>query len=257
MLGHEIGLAHQLLPAEFVAVVDIGEQILDIERPPDIVDILFVYRDTRKTRPDDRLLDGLVIVRHRERRNVHAGFHDLLHLGIHEVDDPRQHHMLLGARTLGHIHGVGQFVERNLALVRRLFADAAARAHQDVGERIENPPQHPERPCRELRETHRHGLCQYFGQYLAEQQQQESHQYGLEQELETQERKNRVDDTRHEDDDADIHQVVDHQNRRQQHVDIRQQVQHRLRRSGRARLQAADILMRQGEKRSFSPRYER
>ena len=60
-----------------------------------------------------------------------------------------------------------------------------------------------------------------------------------------------------EDDDADIHQVVDHQNRRQQHVDIRQQVQHRLRRSGRARLQAADILMRQGEKRSFSPRYER
>lgn len=97
--------------------------------------------------------------------------------------------MLLGARTLGHIHGVGQFVERNLALVRRLFADAAARAHQDVGERIENPPQHPERPCRELRETHRHGLRQYFGQYLAEQQQQESHQYGLEQELETQERK--------------------------------------------------------------------
>ena len=63
--------------------------------------------------------------------------------------------------------------------------------------------------------------------------------------------------SRHEDDDADIHQVVDHQNRRQQHVDIRQQVQHRLRRSGRARLQAADILMRQGEKRSFSPRYER
>ena len=87
--------------------------------------------------------------------------------------------MLLGARTLGHIHGVGQFVERNLALVRRLFADAAARAHQDVGERIENPPQHPERPCRELRETHRHGLRQYFGQYLAEQQQQEiSHDRG-------------------------------------------------------------------------------
>lgn len=31
VFGHEIGFSQQLLPAEFVAVVDVGQQILDVE----------------------------------------------------------------------------------------------------------------------------------------------------------------------------------------------------------------------------------
>ena len=43
---------------------------------------------------------------------------------------------------------------------------------------------------------------------LAEEQQQEGHQHGLEQELETQEGEQRVDDARREDDDADETKVT-------------------------------------------------
>ena len=63
---------------------------------------------------------------------------------------------------------------------------------------------------------------------IAKEQQQEGHQYGLEEEFEPQEGENRIDDARREDDDADIHQIVYHENRRQQ------QAEHRLGRRRRA-----------------------
>ena len=245
VFGHEIGLAHQLLPAELAAVVDVGQQVLDIKRSLDVVYVVLVDRDARKSRLDNGLLDRLVIVGYVEHRDVHAGLHDLLHLGIDEIDDSRQHHMLLRTRTLGHVHRVGQLVERNLALVRSLLADAAARPHQRIGDRIENPPQHREGPRGELREAHGNGLRQHLGQYLAEEQQQKGHQYGLEEEFEPQEGENRIYDARREDDDADIHQIVHHENCRQQQVHVRQQAEHRLGRRRRAFAQAAYIVVRQ------------
>ena len=257
VLGDEIGFADQLLPREIAAVVDVGQQVLDVERPADIVHILLVDRDAREARFDDRPLDRLVIGRHGERRDVHTGFHNLLHFGIDEVDDARKHHVLLGAGTLRHVDGVGQFVERNLALVRGLFTDAAARADQRIGERIENPPQHQQRTGHHRGEAQGNRLRQHFGQYLAEKQQQESHQHGLEQELEPQESEDRVDDPGREDDDADIHQIVDHQDRGQQQVDVRQQPQHGGGRCASAALQMTYIIVREGEKRSLGPRNER
>ncbi len=183
-------------------------------------------RNAREARFDDRALDRFVVVLDIEGRHVHAGLHDLLHLGIDEADDARKHHVLLAAGTLRHVHGIGQFVERNFAPVRRFLADAAAGMDQRIRQRVENPPQRQQRPRHGRGEPHGNGLRQDLGQDLAEEQQQEGHQHGLEQELETQEGEQRVDDARREDDDADIHQVVHHQNRRQQHVHVRQQAQH-------------------------------
>ena len=59
------------------------------------------------------------------------------------------------------------------------------------------------------------GLSRRLPPMPTEEQQQEGHQHGLEQEFETQEREKRVDDIGRENDDADIHQIVDHQDRGQ------------------------------------------
>ena len=168
VLGHEVGLADELLPVELVAVVDIGQQILDIERAADVVDVLLEDGDARKARCDDGLLDLFVGIGEVERRDVDAGLHDLLDLGIDEVDDAREHDVLLGIGRLGHVDGIGQVVERNLALMGGLLADAAAGAHEDERQRVENPAQHRKRARDELRETRGQRLRQHLGQHLAE-----------------------------------------------------------------------------------------
>ena len=113
---------------------------------------------------------------------------------------------------------------------------------QDVGERIEDPAQHEQRPRDQRGEAHRHGLRQHLGQHLAEEQQQERHQHGLEEELEIPEDEERVDDPGREDRDADVHQVVYHEDRGQQQVHVRQQAQHGVGRGGAALLEAAHIV---------------
>ncbi len=257
MLRHEIGLADQLLPSELVAVVDVGQQILDIKRTPDVVDILLEDRNARKSRRDDRPLDFLVIVGQLDGCDVHAGLHDLLHLGVDEIHDPRQHHMLLRVARMGHVDGIGQIVERNFALVRGFLADAAARMHQDVGKRIEHPPQHRQRLSHELGELYRRSLRQHLRQHFAEEQQEERNNDRLEKELQVREREKGIDDAGHEYGNADVDQIIDDQNRGQQKINIAQQFQDSGGRSARPLLESLHVVVRKREKRSLGTRHER
>ena len=185
----------------------------------------------------------VVICRSVECRHVHTGLHDLLHLGIDEIDDARQHHMLLRARALRHVYGIGQLVERYFALVHGLLADAAGGVDQQVGERVEDPAQDQQRLCHHRSETHRHGLSEHLRKDLAEEQKQEGHQHGLEEEFETEEREDRIDDVGREDDDADVHEVVDDQNGSQQQIHVPQQAQHGGGRSAPSALEPIDIVV--------------
>lgn len=253
MFGDEVGLADEALPGKVVAVVDVGEQVLDVERAADVVHLVLVDRDAREARLDDDPLDVLVALRNLDGRDVDARLHDFLHLGIGEVDDAREHLVLLGRGALRHVDGIGQLVQRELAAVGRLLADAAARADQNVGERVENPAQHQQRTRREAGEAHRHRLSEDLGENLAEEQQQEGHQHALEEELEAQEGEGGVDDVRRQDDDADVDQVVDHQNRGQQQFDVAQQFEHPFARSRAALADAAHVVVREREKEVSAP----
>ena len=73
VFGHEIGFSQQLLPAEFVAVVDVGQQILDVEDSLDIVQILVADRNAREARSDDAFLDAQVVVADSDGDDIHAG----------------------------------------------------------------------------------------------------------------------------------------------------------------------------------------
>ena len=132
MLGNKINLAQQLLPAELIAVVDIGQQVLDVERTLDIIQILVIDGDTRVTRLDDYALHLLVRRLDVHRRDVDARAHNLLDLGIHEVHDSRQHLVLLLRRGASQIDCVGQLLDRDLGIARCQAAQAATRTHQDI-----------------------------------------------------------------------------------------------------------------------------
>ena len=78
---------------------------------------------------------------------------------------------------------------------------------------------------------------------LAEEQKQEGHQHGLEEEFETEEREDRIDDVGREDDDADVHEIVDDQNGSQQQIHVPQQAQHGGGRSAPSALEPIDIVV--------------
>ena len=226
VLRHEIGPADQLLPAEFVAPVDMRKQILDIKRSLDIVQIALVNRNARETRPDDGLLDLFIGIRDGNGRNIHPGFHDLLHLGIDEADDARKHPVLLLGGRACHIDRIGQFADGNFLMVGSPLADTVSGAHQHIRQRIKNPSQHQKGPRSETGEPQRNRLRRDFRQNLPEKQQQERHDHRLEKKLETGESEKRIDDLRREDNDTDIDQVIDYQNRSQQQIGLAQQIQH-------------------------------
>ena len=227
MFGHEIGFSQQLLPAEFVAVVDVGQQILDVEDSLDIVQILVADRNARETRSDDAFLDAQVVVAYSDGDDIHAGTHDLLHLGVGELDDAREHVVLLGRGGGGHVDGVGQLVERNLVATRGVLADRAARADQDVGEGAHQPAHQQDGARYRTGEPQGAALGEYLGDDLAEKQQQESGDDRFEEKAHAgrAEREEQVDDACGQDDDADVHQIVDHQNRSEQLIDVAEQPQ--------------------------------
>ena len=148
MLGDEVGLANQLLPAKFVTSRQVRHQILHIERTTDVVDILVIDRNTRKTRLDNRLLDRFVVGRQLHGRNIDTRFHDGGRLRIDKIDNTGQHHALLIALGLGQIDGIGQLVERNLTTQQSVFADAVSGTHQNHRDGAEHRLKQMQRTCR-------------------------------------------------------------------------------------------------------------
>ena len=142
MLGDKVYLAQKLLPAPLVAVVDVWQQIFYIECALDIIQILVIDRNTRVARLDDDLLDLLERSLDIQRGDVNSGAHNLLHLGIDEVDDTRQHLMLLTRGTLRQIHRICQLLHRDILGAGSHTAQSATRTHQHIRQRVAYPAEH-------------------------------------------------------------------------------------------------------------------
>ena len=95
VLGHEVDLSQQLLPAKLVAAVDVRQKILYIQSTLDIIQILIIDGYARVTRLDNHSLHLFVGRSQLDGHDVDARAHNLLDLGIDKIDDSRQHLMLL------------------------------------------------------------------------------------------------------------------------------------------------------------------
>ena len=157
VFGHIVWFAQQRTPVEIIPVVYVGNQVLHIQHTLDVVGILLVDRNPRKTRPDDRLLDIGVAVRYIQSHDIYTRFHDAGDLRIDEVHNPRQHlAFLLCLVRRCDVNDVREFVDRDIVTFGiEPSVYGISRAHQHERQRFEYGPQKPQRIGGDTCETHR------------------------------------------------------------------------------------------------------
>jgi hypothetical protein len=144
------------------------------------------------------------------------------------------------------VDGVGELLYRQLGVLRGEAAYAVAHAHKHVCHRIYRPVEQPQRLREGACHLYRVALREYLGHDLAEEQQQERHDHGLEQKLvHAAEAEYGIDQIRGQYDDADVYQIVDYEYGRQQPVYVVQQGDDRAAGRVALRFERVDIGTRQ------------
>ena len=238
--------------------MDIGDQVFDIEHALDVVGTLLIDRNTRVSRLDNVLFHSRIALADLDRHDVDSRLHNLRNIGIHEVDNTRQHlAFLLCLVVRSQVNRVRQFVHREvIALGIEAVVNALARTHKHHCQRLDEGIEHRERRRSKTRETQRIGVGKHLGQNLAKEQQEErdadrledkSPRYRLEHE-------HHIDNASRDNRDADIDQIVDNQDCSQQSIALGQQSDNGFGAGLTALLHLADLLRGEREKCGLRPR---
>ena len=152
---HKVWLTNKTLPTELIALGDVGKQILHKQHALDIVDILVVDRQARIARIGNHPLhlgEGHCLL---HRLNIDTRAHDILHFARSDTYNTRQYLLLFALGLGGHIHSVGQLLNRDILATRsRHLANSTARIDQNVGEWRKQPTQNNKRLRKEQRHLH-------------------------------------------------------------------------------------------------------
>ena len=110
-----------------------------------------------------------------DSHDVDSRLHNLRNVGIHEVDNTRQHLALLLRLVIrGQVDSVRQLVHRKvIALGVEAVVDTPARTHKHHRQRFDESIEHRERRRSKTSHAQRVGIGKHLGQDLATQQQQE------------------------------------------------------------------------------------
>ncbi len=232
VLGHEIGGPQQCVPIE-VHGCDVRQHVLDVEHAHHVIGGLFIHGHAGKTAGDDgvqQVLEADLLV---EGGHLGAGAHDLPGLDVAELHDAAEYTLLLGRGAgVGRqfqcmAQGFGVHVLR--AFLVALF-DHRGGAEQEFGDRCPEEAQAQQGGAEELRHAHRVAGGIHLRQHLAQQQDHCGNGDHLDDEDEPVSHDRQVEETGHgnggQHGDADVGEVVHHQDGRKQPAGLGEQFQH-------------------------------
>ena len=91
-LRHHDRLAQQRPELEVRTVrAEVRHEVLDVEDPHDVIDVLLEHRDARMARLDDERADRRQIIGQFDAFDVRPRRHDFAHVGVAELDDVLEH----------------------------------------------------------------------------------------------------------------------------------------------------------------------
>ncbi len=107
----------QFLPFKFFVLLQVREQVLDVENTLNVVERLAVHRNARKAGGPHLFHQLLEVQFDIHRRNIHSGFHYLLHRQQAKIHNPFQDIFLFLRRAIvvrGEFESLVEFFHRGV-----------------------------------------------------------------------------------------------------------------------------------------------